>query len=118
MIHMAARVFLSSTFLLMLTTGAFGADNCTEAKVGKCFTVHGRYAIYAENNGIWVIGTKRLLSTGGDDQLDDMIVSRGNWLDYAIVGDFTMCPLTRYERGHKQSVCVQSYKNVRVTKRR
>jgi hypothetical protein len=29
---------------------------CTETKFGRCFFVHGRYAIYVENNGIWGIG--------------------------------------------------------------
>jgi len=90
---------------------------CTEAKFGKCFSVHGRYAIYVENNGIWAIGERRLLPTAGDGDLDQLIYDRGDWQDFDLVGDFTVCPLSRFELGHRQSVCVQSYKNIGVTKR-
>ena len=90
---------------------------CAETQFGKCFAVHGRYAVYVENNRIWVIGEKRLLTTAGDGDLDQMIYDRGDWQDFDLDGDFTVCPRSRLEQGQMQSVCVQSYKNIRVTKR-
>jgi len=90
---------------------------CTETSFGKCFSVHGRYAIYVENNGIWAISEKRLLPTAGDGDLDKMIRDRGDWQDFDLVGDFTVCPLSRFKQGHRQSVCVQGYRNLKVVKR-
>lgn len=114
---MTVRPILFLTLLVGLTTGVARANDCSETKLGKCYFLHGRYTINVQNNGIWVIGTKRLLCTAGDEKLDDMIRGKGDWLDYAIVGDFTVCPLTKFEPGHMQSVCAQSYRNIRVTKR-
>jgi len=90
---------------------------CVETSVGKCFSVHGRYAIYVENNGIWAISQRRLLPTAGDGDLDQMIRDRGDWQDFDLVGDFAVCPLDKFKRGHRQSVCVQGYRNIKVTKR-
>jgi hypothetical protein len=123
---MINRSVLVSFLLAALTTGA-SADKdctktgsgkcCTETKFGKCFSVHGRYAVYVENNGIWAIGQKRLLVTAGDGDLDQMIYERGDWQDFDLVGDFIVCPSSRFKRGYRQSVCVQSYKNVKVANR-
>lgn len=101
--------------VLLLASVARADDSCKETNFGKCYSVHGRYAIYVQNNGIWVIGSKRLL-LATSDKLDAMILDKGNWLDYAVIGDFTVCPRSRYEVGHKQQLCVQSYKNTRIVK--
>jgi hypothetical protein len=90
---------------------------CGETSLGKCFSVHGRYAIYVENNGIWFIAERRLLPTAGDGDLDQMIRVRGDWQNFDLVGDFTVCPLSTFQHGHRQSVCVQSYRNIKVMKR-
>ena len=112
--------------LVGLTAGAFAGKDCTktgsgqcctETRFGNCFSVHGWYAIYVENNGIWVISQKRLLPTAGDGGLDQMIYDRGDWQDFDLVGDFTVCPLSKFKQGHRQSVCVQSYRNIKVAKR-
>jgi hypothetical protein len=97
------------------TTGS--GKCCTETSFGKCFSVHGRYAIYVENNGIWAISQKRLLLTAGDGDLDQMIYDRGDWQDFDLVGDFTVCPLSRFKQGHRQSVCVQGYRNLKMMRR-
>src|SRR5882724_5150225 len=124
---MMTRTALAAVALLVsLTASAFADKDCSktgsgkcceEASYGKCFVVHGRYAVYVENNGIWVISQKRLLRTAGDGDLDQMIYDRGDWQDFDLVGDFTVCPLSKFKQGHMQSVCVQSHRNVKVMER-
>jgi len=123
MIHRALVVL---AIVVMLTAAAFADKDCsktgsgkccTETSFGKCFSVHGRYAIYVENNGIWAISQRRLLSTAGDGDLDQMIRDRGDWQDFDLVGGFRVCPLSRFKQGHTQSVCVQSYRDLKVMKR-
>jgi hypothetical protein len=88
---------------------------CTETTFGRCFSVHGRYAIYANADGIWIVGTKRVLRTT-DNRLDKMIMQKGDWLDYAIVGDFQVCPRSIYKPGRLQQVCMQRYENIHIVK--
>jgi len=96
-----------------------GAGQCCQAtRYGACFKVHGRYGIYVENNGIWIIGTKRLLSTAGDEKLDDMIYAAGGSFDHGLAGDFVVCPMSKYLPEHSQAVCVQRYSNLRVVERK
>jgi len=123
---MTARSLIIFVAFVGLTVGAAADKDCTktgsgkccaETQFGKCFAVHGRYAVYVKNNGIWVIGEKRLVTTAGDGDLDQMIYNRGDWQDFDLDGDFTVCPRSSFEQGQMQQVCVQSYKNIRVTKR-
>lgn len=79
--------------------------------------MHGRYAIYVENNGIVEIAARRLFTTAGDGALDKMIYQAGDWENFALLGDFTVCPNSKYRVGHRQSVCIQAYKNIKVVKR-
>ena len=114
-IAMKTRSILLFAFLLLSGTPMLLAADCREAEFGKCFNVHGRYAIYADGDAIWLIGTKRLLSTT-DDKLDNMLEKAG-WEDYTLYGDFTVCPLSRYQPGHRQNVCIQSYRKIKLAKR-
>jgi hypothetical protein len=122
---MNLRVILLFLFLISISNSARARDSaeqgsgkfCTQKEFGGCFTVHGRYAIYVEANGIWVIGTKHLLRTAGDADLDDLIYKQGDWQDWALSGDYHVCPLSAFHRGRMQGVCVQSYKNIRAIKR-
>ncbi len=97
--------------------GTGSGSCCHPTQYGKCFKVHGRYAIYVENNGIWMIGTRRLLSTAGDEKLDKLIEAQGDWQEYALIGDYVVCPASMYRPKQMQSVCVQSYTHLRVVKR-
>jgi len=111
---------LSTVALVAQNCPGTGAGSCCTAKeTGQCFKVHGKYAIYVENNGIWITQTKKLLTTAGDGDLDDKIYAAGDWQDYALSGDFTVCSSTkyRYPARHRQYVCIQSYKNIKVVKR-
>src|SRR5271169_1806983 len=123
---MTRTVLIAFAIVVTLTPAVVAAEDCSktgsgtccaETSFGKCFSLHGRYAIYVENNGIWAISQKRLLPTAGDGDLDQMIRDRGDWQDFDLVGDFTVCPLQPFKRGHRQPVCVQSYRNIKVTKR-
>lgn len=77
--------------------------------------MRGRYAIYADGDAIWPVGTNRLLGTT-DRDLDTMLEKAG-WQDHVLFGDFTVCPESAYVRGLGQSVCIQSYKHLRLAHR-
>jgi hypothetical protein len=89
-----------------------GAADCKETTYGKCFSVHGRYNIYADGDAIWIVGTHRRLEAV-DDKLDGILEEAG-WEEHSIYGDFVVCPESQYQPHHKQSVCIQSYKNIRI----
>jgi hypothetical protein len=101
-------------FCLLVATAAENsrAAECKETNFGKCFSVHGRYNIYADGDAIWLIGTKRRLEAV-DDNLDKMLEKAG-WEDHSIYGDFVVCPESSYQPHHRQSVCIESYKNIRL----
>jgi len=75
--------------------------------------MRGRYNIYADGDALWPVGTKKLLNTA-DDKLDQMLEKAG-WQEHSIFADFVVCPESRYEAGHRQSVCIQSYRNLKLT---
>jgi len=113
---MKKRLALLLILQFLLTNSVVQAVAPSNGNSEKCFTVHGRYAIYVERDSIWIVGTKRLLDTTSDN-LDQMIRDKGDWEDYVIFGDFTVCPVSRYVPGHMQTVTIQSYKNLRLAKR-
>jgi hypothetical protein len=88
---------------------------CQQTTFGKCYAMRGRYAIYADGDAIWPVGTKRLLGAT-DPELDKMLEKAG-WEDYVLFGDFTVCPTSPYLRGHMQGVCIESYKHLRLVRR-
>jgi hypothetical protein len=94
------------------TTAAAATSECKETDFGKCFNVHGRYNIYADGDTIWIVGTHRRLEAV-DDNLDN-ILEKAGWQEHSIYGDFVVCPKSQYQPHHGQSVCIQSYKNIRV----
>ena len=63
------------------------------------------------NNGIWAISEKRLLLTAGDGDLDKMIRDRGDWQDFDLAGDFTLCPLSRFKQGYRRTVTLVTVSN-------
>ncbi len=97
---------------------------CTQTRFGACRVVHGRYGIYVEANGIWDIHRSRLLTTSGDAELDQIIYNAGGSFEHEIVGEFAVCALSKMENPAQtrtkawQAVCVQSFKNTKLVKRR
>src|SRR5215469_2868327 len=103
------RIGIPAAMLVLGSIGSAKAGECMQTTFGKCYTVHGRYAIYANHDGIWPVGTKRFLSAT-DPELDTMLEKSG-WEDHVLFGDFSVCPESPYERGHMQSVCIQNFQN-------
>lgn len=99
-------------------TGA--GQYCKQTSYGPCRTIHGRYGIYVENNGIVDLASHELLSTAGDRELDAMIRSAGGEFDHEVLGEFVVCPTSARRRPERtravQDVCVQSHKQVKVVK--
>jgi hypothetical protein len=113
---MNLRVLLLVSLILVAGGGVALAADCKETAFGKCYQVRGRYNIYADGDTLWPVGTKRLLETT-DDRLDNMLEKAG-WEEHSIFGDFVVCPESRYQSGHKQTVCIQSFKNIKLAKRK
>jgi len=61
----------------------------TAAGARECRVVQGRYAIYANHDRLWVVGSKHLLDVS-IDKLDDELDTRG-WEKTAAYGTFTIC---------------------------
>jgi len=59
------------------------------AAIRECRVLHGRYAVYAENDLLWIVGSKHLLVVS-IAQLDKELDARG-WQDTVVYGDFTVC---------------------------
>jgi hypothetical protein len=78
----------------LLILGALGlailaAGPQATAQPKECRVVHGRYAIYVNNDALWVSGSKHLLEVG-ITELDKELQARG-WEDTVVYGDFTLC---------------------------
>lgn len=106
---------LATALLALNPAASANAGGCKETEYGKCYEVHGRYAIYVEGDAIWPVGTHRLLNAT-DPELDKMLEQAG-WEDHVVFGDFSVCPASAYKRGEMQSVCIQSKRNLRITHR-
>jgi len=113
-------------FLAVVASRTSGAQSCSpsgageccaEKTAGQCFEVHGRYGIYVENNGIWILRERRLVFTAGDEKLDAMINANCDSFGHAIDGDFVVCPVTPRQRGHLQYVCIRRYSHLKVVPR-
>ena len=116
MLRILKALVLAPVLLAMNPAASAKGADCKETEYGKCYEVHGRYAIYADGDAIWPVGTHRLLSTT-DSELDKMLEQSG-WQEHVLFGDFSVCPTSEYKRGEMQSVCIQSYRNVRIPKRK
>lgn len=106
------------SWILLLVLAAVAAParaaDCKKTTFGKCYTVHARYNIYADGDGLWIVGTHHRL-TVVDDKLDKMLEAAG-WQTHSLFGDFVVCPESRYVAGEAQAACIQSYKNIRLAK--
>lgn len=124
MSKLAAAAF--AAVLLATGRGAHAADpSCADspARVGACFTVHGRltYSTGIPNYRLWVVGTTRILGVHGAaghpsdaHQLPDALE---RWMDEgsdgpphsrAAFGDFVVCPLEPEAPKVMRRVCVAS----------
>lgn len=86
--------------------------------VAQCFTVHGRLDLYngGPSTRIWVVGTHHML--GVDNEiLPEKAALKLDW-ETDVYGDFVVCPLAREQKGHMQSVCVESASHLRTSPRK
>src|SRR5436309_16076349 len=123
-----------SSILFLLIAGSVVAESQLKPEfksrrarsdlVGKCFTVHGRLAVYNGTPSIrlWPIRSKRLLgvldpmdtsNAPGPSILPTSIKGQLDW-DKNVFGDFLVCPLSRAVAGRMQTICIESGKNLRV----
>lgn len=68
---------------------AIAATAGVTAQARECRLVHARYAINANRDSLWVIGSKHLLEVS-IDALDKELERRG-WERTVVFGDFTIC---------------------------
>jgi hypothetical protein len=81
---------LVGTSLLLFSPVALAQVDTFHAE--QCSTVRARYAIFADGDRLWVIGSKHLLEIVGDD-LDKQLEQRG-WENTVVYGDFVVCSTT------------------------
>jgi len=90
---------------------------CRPERVGPCFTVRGRIALYqrAPTVRITVDSTKRVLGLeGGVPEFLEEDLEPHN----VVTGEFVVCPVTRAKRGTIQLVCIESSSNLVVSEKR
>ncbi len=104
-----------------------GDKSCREHPklVGKCFSVHGRLAVYngAPALRILKLGTKRVLGVSeqrfaveGYRNVPEEVTSKLDQ-DKLLYGDYTVCPFTRAREKEMQLVCIEKVSNLVVKTR-
>ena len=104
------RVFFVVFMLLVLHSHAVAQE-----PVAPCYIIHGRLSYYngTPSTRIWIVGTNRMLSLPREDQdLPANVKALLKDFDDNIFGDFEVCPLRRYQRGHMQAVFVKSASHI------
>ncbi len=97
-------------FLVLVLVGLHARAMAQDA-VAPCYKVHGRLSYYngTPSTRIWIVGTRRMLSLPGEDrELPANVKALLKDFDDNIFGDFIVCPLREYQKGHMQAVFVKS----------
>jgi hypothetical protein len=109
---------LAAVAALLVASSAIAAENLCERDkrvVASCFDVHGRLRINANGRMyIWPVGGDRMqtvhydnASAAPDPALPENVrtlVKSGT----DVFADYRVCPMTKYEPGKRQTVCVAS----------
>ena len=99
-------------------------DLCAQSPNGKCFNVHGRFAVYTGDGQqvLWPIGTHRLLRVISGFEIPCRLLDDCSNIqtvgDYFVFGDFVVCPLEKDTPGAMRSVSMKSARNLRRVKRK
>jgi len=107
---------LVATSLLLLSPVAQAQDGTSRPK--QCATIHGRYAIYADGDRLWIVGSKHLLEIVIDD-LDKQLEKRG-WENTVVSGDFEVCATNMRDPKEltiRDDVTLKGYTNPRFRSR-
>jgi len=124
---MARQALLALAVLFLPLAPATAEETAcaaSPARVGECFTVHGRLTACGgvPTVRIWVIGTKRILGVvaanshpAGDHllppSLEETMFSEPP-CSKAAYGDFTICPLSPDRPGVMRMVCMTGARNL------
>jgi hypothetical protein len=112
------RALLTAAALVLIVSSAIAAENLCESDkrvVAECFDTRGRLRINA--NGrlyIWPVGSDRMLVVNYDnasatpDPKLPANVADALKPGADVFADYRVCPLTKYEQGKRQTVCVAS----------
>jgi hypothetical protein len=112
------RVLLGAAASVLVVSSAVAADKACESDkrvVAECFDTRGRLRINANGRMyIWPVGSDRMLivhydnaSAAPDPKLPaDVAAAVKPGTD--VFADYRVCPLTKYEQGKRQTVCVAS----------
>jgi hypothetical protein len=112
------RVLLAASVSLLAVSSAVAADNVCESDkrvVADCVDMRGRLRISA--NGrlyIWPVGSERMLvvhydnATATPDPSLPTNVAGALKPGIDVFADYRVCPLTAFEPGKRQTVCVAS----------
>jgi hypothetical protein len=110
------RAFVGAAATLLIVSSAIAADNACESDkrvVAECVDVRGRLRLNANlRMTIWPVGSDRMLTVRYDNasaQPDpslpaDVAALLKSGTD--IFADYRVCPMTKYEQGKRQTVCV------------
>lgn len=117
------KIIFYIVIFLFLSINAF-AEPQVECKgnpdlCGECKTIRGRLSVY---NGtpslrIWIVGTNRLLGIVPSESeiMPDKLLDIFKQNPAArVFADFDVCPLSVQREGYMQSVCIESFSNIRI----
>jgi hypothetical protein len=103
---------------LLVASSAIAAENLCESDkrvVASCFDVHGRLRINANLRlYMWPVGTDRMLTVhyaNDRPEADPPLPAKVAEImkpGADVFADYRVCPMTRYEPGKRQTVCVSS----------
>lgn len=116
-------------FQVMALSGLFAfstlaQDLCAQSSDGKCFKVHGRFAVYTGDGQqvLWPIGTHRLLRVISGLEIPCRVLDDCSNIqtvgDYFVFGDFVVCPLEKDTPDAMRGVSIKSARNLRRVKRK
>jgi hypothetical protein len=97
--------------ILMAGTYCSAADHF----VGPCYELRGRLSYYngTPSTRIWIIGTHRMLGVPSEDsELPPNVKILLKSFDDNIFAAFTVCPLTKEQKGYMRDVVVKSARQV------
>ncbi len=115
---------LAAAATVLVASSAIAAENLCESDkrvVASCFDVHGRLRINANlRMYMWPVGTDRMLTVRyASDRAESDPPLPANVAEIMkpgtdIFADYRVCPLTKYEPGKRQTVCVSSASRIVV----
>ena len=105
-------------------------NSCGESSYGACFRIHARFTVYTADGQevLWPVGTHRLLRSVSDNDVLYSVILGGKEFEihefdemageYAVMGDFVVCPREKNVAGAMRGVCIKSAENLYRVKRK